>query len=131
VLSEHSPVVKAAGEGVEFDVSAERLLSASYDRLLRVWDRSGQLLAVSPDGTNGGHRRRVNTAKFLSRSKIVSAGVDGTVLVWEYAEATGKGIFKPVLELCSHGDQIRDITVHHASGRFLTASSDGRIGLWT
>lgn len=135
VLSSTSPAVKALlakqdGEG-EFDVASERLLSASYDKLLRVWDRSGQMLAVSPDAANGGHRRRVNTAKFLSPTKIVSAGIEGTVLVWEYAETAGRGTLKPVLELCAHADQIRDISVHHASGKFLTASSDGRVGLWT
>ncbi|CAI4210408.1 unnamed protein product [Parascedosporium putredinis] len=64
-------------------------------------------------------------------TKIVSAGIEGTVLVWEYSEAAGKGSLKPVLELCAHADQIRDISVHHASGKFLTAASDGRVGLWT
>lgn len=133
VLSASAPAAAAllAKDGGEFDVAGERLLSASYDKLLRVWDRSGQMLAVSPDASHGGHRRRVNTAKFLSPTKIVSAGIEGTVLVWEYSEAAGKGSLKPVLELCAHADQIRDISVHHASGKFLTASSDGRVGLWT
>ncbi|PKS10810.1 hypothetical protein jhhlp_002567 [Lomentospora prolificans] len=124
-------VLSATSPAAEIDTAAERLLSASYDKLLRVWDRSGQMLAVSPDASHGGHRRRVNTAKFLSPTKIVSAGIEGTVLVWEYAEAAGRGSLKPVLELCAHADQIQDITVHHASAKFLTASSDGRVGLWT
>ncbi|SPO00636.1 related to microtubule-interacting protein [Cephalotrichum gorgonifer] len=119
----------------DVDVSGQgpdaRLLSASYDKLLRVWDRAGGMLAVSPSAADGGHRRRVNTAKFLTPSKIASSGLDGTVLVWEYSEAGGKGALKPVLELTGHSDQIRDITVHQPSNQFLTASSDGRVGLWT
>lgn len=118
--------VDVSGEGPE-----ARLLSASYDKLLRVWDRAGAMLAVSPSAADGGHRRRVNTAKFISPSRVASAGLDGTVLVWEYAEAGGSGNLKPVLELSGHGDQIRDIAVHRPSSKFLTASSDGRVGLWT
>lgn len=118
--------VDVSGEG-----SDARLLSASYDKLLRVWDRAGGVLAVSPSASDGGHRRRVNTAKFISPSQVASAGLDGTVLVWEYAEAGGSGNLKPILELSGHADQIRDIAVHRPSGKFLTASSDGRVGLWT
>lgn len=118
--------VDVAGAGPD-----ARLLSASYDKLLRVWDRAGGVLAVSPAAADGGHRRRVNAARFVSPSRVVSAGLDGTVLVWEYAEAGGAGSLKPVLELPGHADQVRDIAVHRPSNRFLTASSDGRVALWT
>ena len=113
------------------DGSGARLLSASYDKLLRVWDRAGGVLAVSPGAADGGHRRRINTAKFISPSRVASAGLDGTVLVWEYAESGEKGALKPILELSGHADQIRDIAVHRPSSKFLTASSDGHVALWT
>ncbi|MBE3111694.1 MAG: hypothetical protein IMZ46_14505 [Acidobacteria bacterium] len=111
--------------------SDSRLLSASYDKLLRVWDRTGGVLAISPAAQDGGHRRRVNAARFISPSRIASAGLDGTVLVWEYAEAGGAGSLKPILELSGHSDQIRDIAVHAPTRKFLTASSDGCVALWT
>lgn len=108
-----------------------RLLSASYDKLLRVWDRAGGVLAVSPGAADGGHRRRVNAARFISPSRVASAGLDGSVLVWEYAESNGQGNLKPILELSGHKDQVREIAVHGPSKRFLTASSDGCVALWT
>lgn len=108
-----------------------RLLSASYDKLLRVWDRAGGVLAVSPGAAAGGHRRRVNAARFISPSRVASAGLDGSVLVWEYAEAGGQGSLKPILELSGHKDQISEIAVHAPSKRFITASSDGCVALWT
>ncbi|KKA28234.1 hypothetical protein TD95_002414 [Thielaviopsis punctulata] len=115
--------------------SSHRLLSASYDRLLRVWDKSGSVLATSVGPSDGGHAKRINTARWLSEKRIASAGIDGTVLVWDYREAAdglSAAKLKPVLELHGHSKQITRLSTDPAAKnmRILTAGSDGRVGLF-
>ncbi|KAL2888573.1 Ribosome biogenesis protein YTM1 [Ceratocystis lukuohia] len=113
---------------------SERLLSASYDRLLRVWDKSGSVLGTSAGASAGGHAKRINTARWLSGKRIASAGIDSTVIVWDYSEATDGfsegGKLKPVLELHGHTKQINRLAVDSKTKRILTAGSDGCIGLF-
>jgi ribosome biogenesis protein len=111
----------------------DRILSASYDGLLRIWDNSGQVIATSPSGSNGGHSAAVKSAKFLSPTQIASAGMDRTVRVWRYVEEADhtSGDFKPTLELFGHKGTIESLDVHGPTGRLLTAASDGSVGFWT
>ena len=54
VLSQTSPAGLWSGDS--FKHNADRILSASYDGLLRIWDGSGQVIATSPSQSHGGHR---------------------------------------------------------------------------
>lgn len=118
--------------GASYLQGQERILSASYDGLLRIWNGSGQVIATSPAGMDGGHVAPIKTAKFLSSSQIASAGMDRTVRVWKYTEAEDhfSGVFKPTVEMYGHRGTIEAMHVHD-SGRLVTASSTGEIGLWT
>ena len=60
----------------------ERILSGSFDGILRVWSMSSEVLATST-GTAG---PAIRSAKFLSPSQIVSSGDDCTVKLWKYSE---------------------------------------------
>ncbi|KAI1466331.1 ribosome biogenesis protein YTM1 [Daldinia caldariorum] len=117
----------------KFVTGQDRILSASYDGLLRIWSKSGNVIATSPSGSLGGHTASVKSAKFLSASQIASAGLDRTVRIWKYTEADDflSGTLKPSLELYGHKAAIEAIDVHGPSGRVLSAASDGTIGLWT
>ncbi|KAK2021042.1 WD domain-containing protein [Colletotrichum zoysiae] len=110
----------------------DRILSASYDGLVRVWNGSGQCLATSPSARAGGHAKLLTAAKFLSSSQIASVGLDQKVLVWKYTESADgfSGELKPTLELHGHKKMINSLDVHGPSKKLLTASADGRVGLW-
>src|SRR5271168_4898657 len=56
----------AAGSWAGSNVASgqERILSGSYDGLLRVWNKSGQAIATSPSSSSGGHTSSIKAAKF-------------------------------------------------------------------
>lgn len=111
----------------------DRILSASFDGLLRIWNSSGSVIATSPSGSQGGHSASIKTAKFLSSSQVASAGLDRTVRLWKYTEAGDhlSGTLKPSLELYGHKAGIESIDVHAPTGRILSAGADGCVGLWS
>ncbi|KAI0470849.1 ribosome biogenesis protein YTM1 [Xylariaceae sp. FL0804] len=110
----------------------DRILSASYDGLLRVWDGSGAVVAVSPPASGGGHGASAKAARWLSPSQVASAGLDRTVRVWRYSEADDglSGVLRPALALYGHTASVDAVDVHAPSGRVLSASADGCVGLW-
>jgi ribosome biogenesis protein YTM1 len=131
VLSGSSMAGKWSGKNVS--AGQERILSGSYDGLLRIWNKSGQVIATSTSSSAGGHTSSIKSAKFISTTQIASAGLDRTVRIWKYSEAEDgfSGELKPTLELYGHKAGIDSIDVHGPSNRILTASTDGMIGLWT
>ncbi|KAI8961558.1 WD40 repeat-like protein [Daldinia sp. FL1419] len=131
VLSETARAGLWSGE--KFVTGQDRILSASYDGLLRIWNKAGNVVATSPSSSLGGHSASVKSAKFISSSQIASAGLDRTVRIWKYTEADDylSGTLKPTLELYGHKSGIESIDVHGPTGRILSAASDGTIGLWT
>jgi ribosome biogenesis protein YTM1 len=130
VLSQTSPSGRWSGDG--FQRGQDRILSASYDGLLRIWNASGQVITTSPSGSHGGHTASVKAAKFLTNSQLASAGMDRTVRVWKYTETDHfSGDLKPTLELYGHSGSVDSLEVDGASKRLLTASADGAIGFWS
>ncbi|EHA56642.1 ribosome biogenesis protein ytm1 [Pyricularia oryzae] len=118
--------------GSSFLQGQDRILSASYDGLLRIWNGSGQALATS-SVVNRGPLCGLKSAKFMSSTKIAAAGLDRTVRIWDYTEADDhfSGQLKPTLELYGHRSIIESLGVDGSSRRILTACADGSIGLWT
>lgn len=131
VLSSTSPAGNWSGES--FTAGHDRILSASYDGLLRIWNGSGDIIATSPAGSHGGHGSSIKAAKFLSNTQIASAGLDRTVKVWKYTENDDhtSGELKPTMELYGHKSSIDSLEVDGASKRILTASADGSVALWS
>jgi len=130
VLSGSSPAGRWSGDA--FQHGQDRILSASYDGLLRIWNASGQVIATSPSASQGGHIASIKAAKFLSSTQLASAGMDRTVRVWKYTECDHfSGDLKPTLELYGHAGSIESLEVDGQSKRILTASTDGAIGFWT
>ncbi|PBP25186.1 microtubule-associated protein YTM1 [Diplocarpon rosae] len=114
-------------------IGQERILSGSYDGLLRVWNKSGQPIATSASSSAGGHSSSIKTAKFISPTQIASAGLDRTVRVWKYTEVEDQfsATLKPTLELYGHTGGIESIDVWGPSNQVLSGSTDGKVGLWT
>jgi ribosome biogenesis protein YTM1 len=125
LLSETTPY---GGPGVP-----ERVASASYDGLVRIWNPSGQTIATSAAGRGGGHSKRLEAVRWLSPTQLASAGLDCKIVVWDYSESEDgfSGTLKHNMELWGHDRVINSIDVNAASKRILTASSDGKVGLWS
>ena len=131
VLSTTSPAASLASATIA--AGQERILSGSYDGLLRVWNMSSQIVATSPSAADGGHTASIKAAKFISPNSIVSAGLDRTVRLWKYSEDGDdfSGNIVPQLELYGHEGPINSLSVHAPSNRILSASSDHSIGFWS
>lgn len=131
VLSETSPAASWAS-GATFSKGQERILSGSYDGLLRIWNMSSEIIANSPAPAEGGHTASIKAAKFVSPNQIASAGLDRTVRLWKYTEDddfTGK--ISPQLELYGHKSAVESLAVHAPSNRLLTGSADHTVGFWS
>lgn len=133
VLSSTSAAGLWAGYGGAPASGHERIVSASYDGLLRVWNMSSKVLATSSPTANDGPTSSIKTARFISPSLIASAGLERTVRLWKYSEdAEGlSASLTPKLELYGHKSSINLISARHPSSKILSASSDHCVGLWS
>lgn len=129
VLSSTSVAAKRAENAAVSLSGNERIVSGSFDGLLRVWSLSSEVLATS----TGGNNPPIRTAKFLSPSQIASSGDDCTVRIWDYAEEKDArlGSLVPKLELLGHKRSVNHLAVHQSSTRILSASADYSLGLWS
>lgn len=112
----------------------EKIVSGSYDGLVRVWNTSSQILAISPPAERGGHSSAVKAAKFIDASHISSAGLDRCVRVWKLdtiETSQTQASLQPQIELYGHKASIDSIATHGVSNRLLTASADHNLGLWS
>lgn len=114
-------------------VDKARILTASYDGRIRVWDTSSQVMAVSSGPSDAGHASFVKSAKFLSPSQIASASYDRTVKIWKYHENDTKSSSEliPALNLYGHQAAVEALAGHDPSHRLLTASVDHTVGFWS
>lgn len=132
VLSATAPAATWASSS-QVSPGQERVLSGSYDGLLRIWNMSSQTIAVSPSAADGGHTASIKAAKFVSPTQIASAGLDRTVKLWKYAEDEDgfSAKISPQLDLYGHKSGINSLAVHGPSNRILSASSDHTVGFWS
>ena len=137
VLSATSVAAAWAEKSSHFAPDQARILSGSYDGILRVWSTSSDLMAQSPSGSEGGHTKSIKAAKFLSPTKIISSGNDRTIRVWNYAEESHdlsgdpSASLSPSFDLYGHKSSVDNISVHAPSSRALSASSDHTVGFWS
>ena len=133
ILSSSSQAVHGLKNSTTLAAGQERILSASYDGLLRVWNMSSGILAISPSATNGGHAGSIKSAKFVSPNQVISSGLDRTIRIWKYSEDAGgfKASFTSQIELYGHKASVDSLAVHTPSSRILSASADHSVGLWS
>ena len=127
ILSDTSPAAASA----QISPGQERILSGSYDGLLRVWNMSAETIAVSPSAADGGHTASIKDVKFVSPGQIASAGFDRTVRLWRYEEGESSASVSPQLELYGHKSVINSLAVNGSTNRILSASSDHTVGIWS
>jgi WD40 repeat protein len=126
ILSQTSPA-GTWSNGVQS--GQERIVSASYDGLVRVWNLSGDAIATSTAPNNGGRITSLKAAKWISDKKIAAAGLDNVVRVYKYDDDART--ITPSLELYNHRWGVEDVAVHGPSSRILSASSDTTISLFS
>ena len=134
VLSNLSLAAQWAGNGDTIPKSGHaRILSGSYDGLLRVWNLSSEVLATSPLASNVGPMMSIKTARFISPTSIASAGMDRAIRIWKYDEKEDglSASLHPQLEFYGHRNIINAIAVHAPSSRILSASFDQSVGVWS
>jgi WD40 repeat protein len=96
-----------------------RLVSASRDGMLRVWDLESHT-AIS---TLSGHEGPVRAVAWSSVGGLVSGGDDGTLCVWDID--TGETL----AVLCGHAGRITGLAAL-ADGRVISTSVDGTAIVW-
>jgi len=119
--------------GSETSNEQPRILTASYDGRIRVWNTSSRVLATSATGQDGGHLSFVKSAKFVTPSQIVSASFDRTVKLWRYRDGADEtsAELTPTLELYGHKAGVEAVSADAPSARLLTASADHSVGFWS
>ncbi|KAL8874663.1 MAG: hypothetical protein Q9174_000003 [Haloplaca sp. 1 TL-2023] len=111
----------------------ERILSGSYDGLLRIWNMSSQVVATSPGASDGGHTSPIKAARFVSSSQLLSSGSDRVVRVWRFQDTVGTSLasISPQIELHGHASSVDALAVHQSCNRILSASADHAVGFWS
>ena len=133
ILSSTSIAGQWGSSGTAKPLGQERILSGSYDGLLRVWNMSSKVIATSPAAGNGGHTSSIKAAKFTSQTQVVSSGLDRTIRVWKYLEDVDgfSAALTPQIELYGHKASVDCIATHYPSSRILSASADHSVGIWS
>ncbi|KAK9463823.1 WD40-repeat-containing domain protein [Lipomyces oligophaga] len=124
---------------------AAPILSGCYDGVLRTWTLSGSVAAEY-----AGHTGPIKSVKWLesaSERRLVSASMDRSIRIWKSKSAASDfdyddnededqvdadaTIVKASRVFTGHTASVDNIDVHAGSHRILSASSDGKVGLWT
>ena len=110
---------------VSFSHDATRLITASFDRTIRIWDiKTGKVLKVLK-GIIKGHRDVINFAVFSPNDLlIVSASSDKTIRIWD----AQKGNQLKVLR--GHRSSINTAVFSCDSKRIVSASLDRTVCVW-
>ena len=117
VLNGHKDCVSS----VHFSSDGTRVVSASGDRTIRVWDvATGTCIAVL-----NGHTCVVSSAQFsLNSRQIISSSLDGTVRVWDVETGTCIAI------LNDHTRWVHSAQFNHNDTLIISASDDRTVRLW-
>ena len=107
--------------GCVFSADGTRVVSASEDSTLRVWDVAG----ASPIATLEGHTGSVSGCAFsLDGTRIVSASYDKTLRIWDVAGAT------TVATLEGHTGLVSGCAFSPDGTRIVSASYDKTLRIW-
>ncbi|MEO5340391.1 MAG: pentapeptide repeat-containing protein [Magnetococcus sp. MYC-9] len=106
---------------VAFNPDGSRIVSANYDRTLKLWDpRSGSCIK-----TLCGHERSVTAVAFSpDGTQIASASYDHTLKLWDPESASC------VRTLCRHEGSVTAMAFSPDGTQIVLASFDGTLKLW-
>ncbi|KAI5779467.1 WD40-repeat-containing domain protein [Geopyxis carbonaria] len=103
------------------------ILSGSYDGISRLWDFSGQIVAEAP-----GHGSSIKSVTWLEDETFLTSSMDRSIRMWKcHKDEEGKvENITCLAEYIGHTSTVDDLAVSPGSTQFLSASSDGTIGIW-
>jgi WD40 repeat protein len=123
LLEHHEPL-----ESVDFNSSAQQLVSAGDDGRALVWDvDSGTLLYELADPALGdqAHAARINRAIFSPDDTLIAtASWDKTAKLWDLAS-------RDALVLRGHDDRVENVAFNTDGSLLATASDDGTARIWS
>ena len=117
----------------QLSISQPKILSGSYDGIVRTYNMSGKV-----EKQYVGHSAPVKAVKWISPTRIVSAGNDRQVRLWktsyeeiidEDEEEIEDGKTLALLE--GHKAPVVDLAVDTQTNRILSAGYDQNIGFWS
>ena len=111
------------------------ILSGSYDGLVRVWNTSSQVVATSQYLGDSRFVAATKAARFLSSTRIVSAGMDRVIRLWRMDEGesmadSDKASIVHEADLHCHKQMVLAMDVLFDKQRLLSASADHTLALW-
>ncbi|CAE6467361.1 unnamed protein product [Rhizoctonia solani] len=108
---------------VEFSPDGTRIVSASYDKTIRVWDAQNGAPILGP---LKGHYWHVTSAGFSpDGTRIVSGSDDKTICVWD--AQTGQMVLGP---LKGHTNNVTSVQFSPDGTRIVSSSYDKTIRIW-
>lgn len=106
---------------VAISADGARMLTASFDYAVGLWDPAAETAPVWLDG----HNAAVNAAAFLPGGRAVSGGDDAVVILWDLA--TGRAIRR----LEGHQGKVMAVAPSPDGTKIASASWDGTVRLWS
>lgn len=125
----------AAVKHSNLSISAAKILSGSYDGIVRTYNMSGQV-----EKQYVGHSGPIRSVEWISPTRIVSAGNDRQIRLWKTSndanieeesddEEPEDGTTLAILE--GHKAPVVSVSVDHKSKRILSAAYDTSVGFWS
>lgn len=109
-----------------------KILSGAYDGIVRIYNMSGTI-----EKQFSGHSGSIRDTKWISPTRLVSAGNDRQIRLWKNKE-TGQideeedpeeGTTIAILE--GHKGPVVSLSVDQKTNRILSAGYDGEVGFWS
>lgn len=118
------------------DTPQRSIITGSYDGIVRTWNLSGQV-----EKMYSGHSGPIRAVKFVSNTRLASAGNDRTLRIWKTKNSpvqtsndddelnVEEGKTLAILE--GHSAPVVSLDVSTETSRIISASYDKSIGLWS
>lgn len=106
-----------------------KILSGSYDGVVRTYNMSGEV-----ESQYIGHLGPVKSVRWISPTRIVSAGNDHSLRLWKtklagVEEGAEDGKTTAILE--GHKGPVVDLAVDYKSNKIISAGNDSVVGVWS
>ncbi|CAR22807.1 Ytm1p [Lachancea thermotolerans CBS 6340] len=116
------------------DVGDSRIVSGSYDGIVRTWDLSGKV-----EKQYAGHAGAVRAVKYISGTRLVSGANDRTLRLWKTKNDALKNNLEAEEDDVEDGKTLAILEAHKApvvtldvsADRILSGSYDNSIGFWS
>ncbi|KAG0677171.1 ribosome biogenesis protein ytm1 [Kluyveromyces marxianus] len=113
------------------DVGSNYIYSGSYDGIVRTYNLSGKV-----EKQYSGHSGPIRAVRYISNTRLVSAGNDRTLRLWKTKNDDLKAIDEEEVEdgktlAILEGHKAPIVSIDVSKDRILSASYDNAVGLWS